>query len=183
MKTRYSLTGGALIVLGGFVCTMLGDSTRAQTIKVKAASRSFLPARGLGTGCTNAFPREPVLVYDKTGGTLIGPVHVQLTVYSDGLATYSRIDPLDRDGQVSVRILSAGQVDALVDTLVAVGADVMCDDPTMITDVPLATVTVLQGDGADAAAHSFSYYDAASGAAALVESILRDFIAAEIEGT
>jgi len=183
MKTRYSLAGTAVLVLGGFVCALLGDSSQAQVVKTRVASRSFSPVGGSAQGCPNPFQREPVLVYDKTGGTLLGAVHEQLTVYRDGLATYSRIDPLERDGQVSVRTLSPAEVDSILNTLLAVGAQVMCDDPTQISDVPLATLTVLQGDGPDAAAHSFSYYAVPTGGPALVESILRNFIAAQIEGT
>lgn len=181
MKTRYLLSGGAFLVLGSIVCIALSVSTQAQGIRATADSMRLV--RGSKSACPNAFEREPVLVYDKTGGTLAGGVHYQLSVYRDGFATYSRIDPQEPDGRVSVRTLSPAALDALVDSLAAVGAEVLCDDPTEITDVPLATVTVLQGDGADAKAHSFSYYDASAGAPALVESIVQDFIAAEIEGS
>jgi len=177
MKSRYPLTAGALLVLGGFVCTMLGDSTRAQVTTRSSPSSSILQGKGLGSGCVKEFPRVPLLVYDRSGGTLIGAVHTQLTVYSDGLATYSNFDPMSAS-VASVRVLSAREVAGLVDTLAAVGAHVMCDDPMQVTDVPLATVTVLQGEGADAAAHSFSYYSVSAGAQGIVESIVQDFIAA-----
>ena len=181
MKSRSVMAGGALLVLGGLVCSTLVDSSNAQ-VKLRVAAKTFTPAKGPVSGCVKLFQREPVLVYDKTGGTMIGLVHEQLTVYSDGLATYSRLDPMNGDGEVSVRTLTARQLAGLVDTLVAVGADVMCDDPMQITDVPLVTVSVLQGEGADAAAHSFSYYEMTSGAPAIVEGILRDFIAAQMAG-
>ena len=181
MKTRNVLAGGALLVLGGVVCATFVESTSAQ-VKLRVAAKTFTQAHGPVSGCVKLFQREPVLVYDKTGGTMIGLVHEQLTVYSDGLATYSRLDPMNGDGEVSVRTLTARQLASLVDTLVAVGADSMCDDPMQITDVPLVTVSVLQGEGADAAAHSFSYFEATSGAPAIVEGILRDFIAAQMAG-
>jgi hypothetical protein len=180
MKTRYLVATGAFLFLGGLAAAVLGDSTQAQATRT---SRTQLQARALSLGCPNAYQREPVLVYDKTGSTLIGPIHEQLTVYSDGLATYSRLDYFEPTGRVFVRTLTPAALDQLVHTLAAVGAHVQCDDPTIITDVPLVTVTVLQGDGADAAAHSFSYYDASAGAPGLVESIVQDFISTEIEGT
>ena len=182
MKTRSVLASGALLVLAGSVCTMLVGSTSAQA-KLRVAAQTFTQAHGLGSGCVKAFQREPVLVYDKTGSTLIGAVHEQLTVYSDGLATYSKLTPMNGDGEVSVRTLSPRNLAALVDALTAVGAQVMCDDPIQMSDVPLVTVSVLQGEGADAAAHTFSYYDASSGSQGLVEAILRDFIEAQMAGS
>ena len=106
MKTRnvHLLTGGASLALGGFVCTVLTFAQLPQTHTQTAAGRSGITFSA--RGCANAWAREPVLIYDSTGSTLLGPSHVQLSVYSDGLATFSRIDPTDPDGaDVMVRTL------------------------------------------------------------------------------
>jgi len=182
MKTRHAQAAAAFLVLGSLVAAALAVTTPAQsrTGSTQGTTGSIHLAPRLAPACPSAFGRQPLVVYDRTGSTLVGPVHCQLSVYADGLATYSRIDFQDPDGRVLVRTLLPGAVDALVDALLAAGADVLCDDPTPITDVPLATVTVLEGRGADAAAHTFSYYAAPSNASALVESIVQEFIAVEI---
>ena len=47
---------------------------------------------GPGSGVCDSISRNPVLIYDVTGGTLIGLVHRNLVVYDDGTATISKRD-------------------------------------------------------------------------------------------
>jgi hypothetical protein len=176
MKTSHLLTSGAVLAVGGFVCTMFAFGTQITPLQDGAAAKQIDHRRE----CVNARVREPVLIYDATGSTLLGPSHTQLSVYSDGLTTLSRIDPLNPgSGRVAVRMLSTEAVDALASTLAAAGAGALCDDPLSVADMPLSTITVFGLPGMGAASRTFSYWEGLSGPTLLVDSILQGFVQAE----
>lgn len=178
MKTRRTLTAGAFLVTSGFLCTVMSFGAQSQTHHRTTGSMNRIRI-----GCPNVRQREPVLIYDKSGSTLIGEgVHVQLSVYSDGLATYSQFDASNPTGTAIVRTLSVEAVHALVAELAEAGAETGCDEPMVISDAPLTTVTVFGAPGTDTAAHTFSYYDVSSGVFAEVESALQSFIVTQIDG-
>jgi len=175
MKTTQILSRGAVLAVGGFVCTMFAFGTQITP------AGNGLSARSLGVErCRNTQPREPVLFYDSSGSTLLGPSHTQLSIYSDGLVTLSRIDPLESgDGRALVRTISPQAVDSLAASLAAAGAARMCDDPMNVSDMPLTTLTVCSLPGMGDEAHTFSYWAGLTSSAAIVEAILQGFVQAE----
>lgn len=124
--------------------------------------------------------REPVVIFDVSGGTLLGPVAEHLAVYDDGFASYSQSSPLDNPS-VETRMLSPTAIQQLVLDLNAAGAHTLGDQTTTVTDVPLTTVTVFRG-GADARAHTFSYW-LGSNAYSATQGVLADLIETEFSQT
>ena len=135
---------------------------------------------GPGSGVCDSISRNPVLIYDVTGGTLIGLVHRNLVVYDDGTATISKRDetvfPAPGTIDEDVAIVSVGQpaVRSLVSELFDEGAGTLCDQSNFFLDVPLTTVTFLRGRG-DQRAHTFSYLGG-GGDYAGVQGAISDFI-------
>lgn len=93
--------------------------------------------------CPNSFEREPVLLYEVTGGTLSGPIDRFLSLYSDGTA---RLSSYLGDGMGSSQLGGAtpSEVDGLHAELVALGAMNLCDQEDLVSDVPLSTLTVFR---------------------------------------
>ena len=181
MKTLDLLSSGALLALGGLVCTMFAFGAEVTPLSGGAIPKQL--GKRSRPDCVNTKVREPVLFYDSTGSTLLGPSHYQLSVYNDGLVTVSRIDPLAPGaGRVGIRMVSPEAVDNLAQSLAAAGASALCDDPLTVADMPLTTITVCSLPGMDGASHTFSYWQGVSGPALLVESILQGFVQAEFEG-
>lgn len=104
----------------------------------------------------HATDRQPVLIHDVSGGTLLGPVQSTVVVWSSGAVTYSGQEAFG-DPVVGATSLSPAELDALMDGLAASGAQVLEDQWPQVSDVPLHTVTVL-GPTSDSTAHTFSYW-------------------------
>ena len=110
-----------------------------------------------------ATENEPVVVVDVSGATLLGPVHRHLAVYTSGRVAYSAFGPQTVPGVGGVQPVSRSEtidpllVEALVSDLARAGAWQLADQTIEPTDVPLITVTVLDGQ-TDARAHTFSYW-------------------------
>jgi hypothetical protein len=125
------------------------------------------------TACPNPTPRELLVVYELTGGTLSGPVDLHLSVYSDGSA---RLASALGDGLGSAQFVHVGSAQAvmLLQGLVAAGAMTHCDIPDFLSDVPLQTLTVLRGT-ARQRGNTFSWTggDEQTGA---MQDLLQDFI-------
>ncbi len=126
------------------------------------------------------FNQEPVVVFDETGGTLAGPVHLHLAVYNNGLASISR---KTRTGSsaADVKMVSPEAVKALFSALQAAGAGSLPDDRTIATDVPLKTVTFFLAPGPRSGSNTFSYLKAHD-SYGRVDSILRRFICTNFPG-
>ncbi|MFT7670760.1 MAG: hypothetical protein ACI8X5_003473 [Planctomycetota bacterium] len=120
--------------------------------------------------------REPVVMFDVSGGTLLGAYAEHLIVYNDGYASYSIMSPFE-EARVEGRMLPGNGAANLLEELEKAGAFEMTDAEGEVSDVPLTTVTVFQG-GTNAAAHSFSYW-LSSGPQGMADDVLSDFIFAQ----
>lgn len=109
------------------------------------------------------YTREPLLIFDTTGGTLTGTVHEHLIVYNDGLASYSAASLVvfPEPGEfIDARTtsLSPDEVEALRVALGKAGASTLVDNNVFIADAPIHTVTFFRKPGTDAIGHSFSFH-------------------------
>lgn len=122
---------------------------------------------------------EPVVVYSINGGTLIGTVHRQLTVYNSGFATIAKMDSsvFPAPGElVDVQTANIGpdRASHLLFTLLRAGAAELPDQKLIVNDVPLKTLTVMRGRPTTIA-NTFSYW-LGFGAHASVDKVITDFI-------
>ena len=121
---------------------------------------------------------EPVVVYNVTGGTLTGLIHRQLTVYNSGFVTIAKLDepvfPQPAEIQ-EVRTAQVGPQAAtqLLISLVQAGAVQLEDQSFPVSDVPLKTLTILEGK-TFALSRTFSWY--VGGDYAVVDQALNKFI-------
>jgi len=143
-----------------------------------------MPANALSAACKNDLMVEPVLNYDVTGSTLLGPVHSRLTVYNNGLLTRSSTSGAvassfagsgSSGGTASTGFASPAAIAQLQKDLVDAGAFRLCDQPFVVSDVPLTTVTAFRG-ATDAKTHTFNYW-LGIGDYAGVEQVIAAFIA------
>ncbi len=168
---------GALIASVGLASLM----AHSEATQVKEATWAAAPERaGTPPILLDYIPKDPLVIYNLSGATLLGEVHQQLTVYSDGTATCSEIDPMGNPaGSAQRKALPVSALQWLLDELILYRAHVLDDDTNFAFDVPLATVTMMfkQRNGTTVG-HSFSYYPVVAGEeAAKVEGIVRAFIA------
>lgn len=132
---------------------------------------------------TNPIRREPVLVYDVSGTTLLGFDHYRLSVYNDGLITVSKkipltlvpVDPSLFEVNAHAKVISESEVEQLRVDLINAGAATLSDDTTTVFDIPLTTVTFFETPGPRAKSNTFSYW-LAGGPFAAVESVVDAFI-------
>jgi len=124
--------------------------------------------------CFNVVAHEPVLVFEVLGSTLLGQVDDTLTVYSDGTLKLATAYA-DGFGQVQRVQITPREVFTLYQQLELGGAFSGCDDPRQFTDVPLHTVTLMNGVQ-DAWGHSFSYW-IGDGTYAAIDAVLENFLA------
>lgn len=107
-------------------------------------------------GCVNAIVHEPLLLYELRGGTLAGPVDLNLVVFSDGSARIA--DASDPEfPRAALGVTDPEAVSDLLLDLERIGGMLNCDEPGMVTDVPLHTLTMLK-PGTDARSHTFSWW-------------------------
>lgn len=130
--------------------------------------------------CPNSIRHEPLLVFERAGGTLLGPMYRNLTVYSDGRASLAKNDTVFLDARVGQEVavatisLSPADVAAFWALLVDAGAFSLCDMNAQVMDVPLNTVTIFDGR-TDADAHTYSYWiaiDEYAGVGALISNFI-----------
>lgn len=132
--------------------------------------------------------QEPVLSFTIAGSTLAGTTHQQLTVYNNGLASISRLNEISIGGpstgfvdkDVDVAYVPVGKVKRLQRALKNAGAFTLPDSASILADVPLTTVTVLQGE-TTALAHTYSYY-LLGDAYAPASKVIGDFIESTFPG-
>lgn len=113
-------------------------------------------AREARVGADNPIAHEPVIVYEVTGGTIAGPYDLQLTVYADGLARLSSATRT-KVGRTLTRDVGHEAAIELATELARVGAYFASDQVMTVTDVPLSTLTILQG-APDARSHTYSWW-------------------------
>lgn len=118
---------------------------------------------------------EPVLVFDVTGSTLLGPVHRHLAVYDSGRVSYATSGPRAAQPFVATATIEPKRVQALMGALSGAGAWQGIDQELGVTDVPLTTVTVLSG-ATDASAHTFSYWTASTRTHKSVQDLIAAFV-------
>ena len=117
---------------------------------------------------------EPVLVFDVTGSTIAGPIHVNMVVYNNGFVSYASDESFSGGDLVSIQTLDPAVIKKLVRELARAGAKDLGDSTISGADLPLTTVTFLKGS-TNAASHTFSY-TAPIGAYAAVATVINDFI-------
>ena len=120
---------------------------------------------------------EPVLVFSLTGGTLTGTVHAQLAVYNSGFATLAEKSDVvfPNPGEhidVQTTYLDQRDIRKLRGELKAAGSFDLGDQQLVLSDIPLSTITVLEGPKAN----TFSYF-ASTGAYEAPALVVDDFIA------
>jgi hypothetical protein len=123
--------------------------------------------------CENTIQREPVLVYELVGSTLIAQIDRTLYVYADGSLKLAEAQA-DSLGFCLRSQTTPRDVQLLQQALVQAGGMRLCDDPRRVMDVPLNTLTLLRGDQ-DARAHTFSYW-IGDGEYAQVDALIQQFI-------
>jgi len=138
-----------------------------------AGERSSFRPVPVDSGCVNVIQHEPLLVYEVTGSTFIGPVDLHLVVYSDGavrIAGTANTDaPLAQRGVVDPEAVS----DLMLD-LERFGGRLECDATIQATDVPMHTLTMLKS-GTDARSHTYSWW-VPEGASGAIEARIEMFI-------
>lgn len=116
----------------------------------------------------------PLVIYDVTGSTLVGPTHMHLAVYWNGQASIDRKDTLlTGDGD---RVLEASatlqQLQTFNQALRSAGAGRLSPPlNTQTADLPLTTVTYFGNAKPNSKAHSFSYFDQSDRVAAVDQAI------------
>lgn len=145
----------AAFALGVVSSTFLAAMLTAQPATAEDRSDVVIP------GIELEIAREPVLIFDQTGGTLVGPVHQNLIVYSDGLMAYSLANNVVIPGGgefIDARIAFHPDVDQLIKDLGAAGAGTLQDGGFFVVDAPVNTVSFFRSPGTNARGNTFSYF-------------------------
>lgn len=103
--------------------------------------------------------QEPVLMYNVTGGSLGGPIHRSMVVYNNGVVSVATESSFLGNETIEAysTFVDPTIVRALSSDLAAAGAGSLSDNPAIIFDLPLTTVTYFRGT-TNAKAHTFSYF-------------------------
>lgn len=151
--------------------TLLGSLVALPLVLAVSSgtARSVEPA-----GCTNIWVHEPLLVYDISGGTFVGPTDLSLTVYGSGQVKISSASLLPGVGQAAIAFVTPAEARGLAVELRALGAHFLCDVPVSGADIPLKTLTVF-GAGTDTFAHTFSWFSVDADTAP-IQQLLTEFI-------
>ena len=125
-------------------------------------------------GLKQTINRQPVLLYELSGITLLGPVTQTVVAYSSGDITMSQMIGHSNPPSVIRAQMSVVSLESFLVAMYGAGVAGLQDQEFSVTDAPLRTVTVLS-PGTDAIAHSFSYY-IPDGDYAGVSELLRRFV-------
>ncbi|MBK8179679.1 MAG: hypothetical protein IPK67_12490 [Planctomycetes bacterium] len=123
--------------------------------------------------CENTILREPVLVYEYAGSTLVAQIDRTLYVYGDGSLKLAEAEA-DSLGRCLRAQTTPREVALLRQALFDAGAMGLCDDARRVMDVPLNTLTLFNG-AQDARAHTFSYW-IGDGNYEAVDGLIQQFI-------
>jgi hypothetical protein len=151
----------AALVLGGLASTF-----------VTTEARVLAP-------CPEVDPTVPIVMLETAGFGFGGAIHRRLTVYSNGLATYSEagggvLGPAS--SHAAFTHVDAADVAKLRKDLRQAGVFELCDLEQIVADIPMTQITAFRGKGADLEAHTYSYYFAQTAAHSAVEGILNALI-------
>lgn len=147
-----------------FKSALVAGAALAALTFTTATAAPASQATGIGVPFHGLSP-HPVLVYSQTGGTLTGSVHTQMTVYDNGFVTIGEQSdtifptPGVFEG-VRTGNIGTAAVKSLFRKLVVAGAYTLGDQPFVVSDVPLNTVTAFSSDpvAGDQTAHTLSYW-------------------------
>lgn len=178
MHRSFALVVGAGALLLGGAWLGAATSTTSAQLDSPSATSANLTDGTIVPFDPNPIKREPVLVYDFTGGTLVGTFHRNVVVYNNGFVTFARKDNIVFPDQQEVEDVEIGtatreQVRELIVRLTELGAFASRDNATQILDVPLATVTFFPRAGTRATANTFSF---PSAGVSDVEVVIDDFV-------
>lgn len=129
---------------------------------------------------SNPIAHEPVVLYEVTGGTFLGPYDLGLTVYADGQARLSSAVMFGEQPRVKVINVGAEAATGLAQDLLHAGAFEQQDQMATVTDVPLNTLTVFAG-ATESRAHTYSWWIPA-GKNQAAPAVLHAFINAHFKG-
>jgi hypothetical protein len=101
----------------------------------------------------NVWNHEPLVAYDLTGSTFLGPLDQSLMVFSDGTVKHFS----QTQGIAKVTYVTPLQARTLSADLFAAGVFTLCDQPEAGADIPLQTLTLFRGVQ-DAAAHTVNWW-------------------------
>lgn len=136
------------------------------------------------TTCPNLIPREPLVLYAQSGGSLLGTVDRSLTVYNDGTARltsfFGTFQVQDTVSKVAITYVGVDAVEAFVSDLSNLGAGVLCDEDSQAQDAVPHVVTILR-NATDTRGHTFSFLGA-SGPYGAIQDRIEAFIAASFPG-
>ncbi len=164
-------------VIGTFLNNFVFDTSSLSS--TSALSLPVIPS----------FPikQEPVLVYNVTGGSLGGPIHRSMVVYNNGVVSVATDSSFLGNNTIESysTFVDPVIVRALSSDLAAAGAGALSDNPAIILDVPLTTVTYFRG-ASKAKAHTFSYLGggpAYSNVTSIISTFEQDHVSNPYGGT
>jgi hypothetical protein len=105
----------------------------------------------------NLIVHEPLVLYEVTGGTLLGAYDLQMTVYADGIVHLNSAVMFGERPRAVVAYVGAAAARDLASQLERAGAFQVVDQSLTVTDVPLHTLTILRA-ATDARAHTHSWW-------------------------
>ena len=146
-----------------------------SAVALPLASRAAPEKPARVSACPNPLPHEPLVVYEVSGGTLVGQVDQFVSVYADGTARLSS-SLGSGPGFAWTSYIGDAAAAELHASLIAAGALAQCDQDTTWNDVPLSTLTVLRSPTKQSGA-TFSWW-VAEGDVQAIEALLLDFVAA-----
>ncbi len=103
---------------------------------------------------------EPLVVFDVSGATLLGPVHRSMILYNNGRVSVAEFAPGKAPRNAS-RMISIDEAERLHGALVDCGALDMLDQKEQVMDVPMTSISIFTGE-TDAVSHTFNYWLAGS---------------------
>lgn len=164
-------TGACGIALGLLVGAHLPEAVAAGGPEAQAAAGQF--------------DRQPVLIYDVSGGTFGGTVHINLVVYTDGLVALSELTdfggPPAEFNQTEVAVVDPETIDAFRIALGQAGAASLDDGVGQVADLPTTTVTYFRSPGTSVRANTFSY-TGVGGPYVDVATVISEFIETHFSG-
>ncbi len=166
MRKHTIVTAVAIAVVSGAIA-FTASPEPAQAQASISADAAFISA--------NPWVREPVLIYDVSGSTFAGPFHKRVSVYNDGLATFSTVTLFPAENRAEFTSVSEQAVKALIDGLASAGASSLPDHPGFATDSPLSTVTFFRKPAPRSIANTFSWWFP-DGNYSTIAQIINDFI-------
>lgn len=143
-------------------------------------SGTLAPVTPLPSPGCDVFSQQPLFMYQIDGSTIAGPIHFQLTVFSNGFTTVAKKDFFG-NSNVDTKNVGATRAADLHKVLVAAGALTICDNPNLFStfDTPFTTLTMFRAGTTNSAAHTFTYYGNDDGASGVVDGAIVNFVQSE----